>query len=241
MTLLWRIVLAGLAVAPLMAQADGDPPDWETLLRAPLAGDAVPVVLVSTFTLPPAAPVARSPGAGHTHMGPVFAYLLEGEIENQVEPDPPRVIIKGGFFAEAPMALHRFLRNRSTAGPATLLSFQVGEPRPQVPGAPPVKQLLYEPVASLLGEDASESRNVDLGLRRLVLPPHGHVAPPHHLGRAIGYVIEGRIEISFTADQRRAFSYNAGETFLEPKGREVMFINRADAPALMLLYHFSAR
>ncbi len=59
--------------------------------------------------------------------GPVFAYLLEGEIENQVDPNPPRRYKAGEFFYEPPMHVHRSLRNLSDTQAAKLLIFEVGE------------------------------------------------------------------------------------------------------------------
>ena len=73
------------------------------------------------------APGVSSPP--HKHTGPVFAYLLEGEIENQVDPNPPQRYKAGEFFYEPPMHVHRSLRNLSATKPAKLLIFEVGEKR----------------------------------------------------------------------------------------------------------------
>lgn len=94
----------------------------QTLIQEPLAKMAKPVVAMITLTLPPGA--ASSP---HKHTGPVFAYLLEGEIENQVEPDPPRRYKAGEFFYEPPMHVHRMMRNLSATKAAKLLIVQVEE------------------------------------------------------------------------------------------------------------------
>src|SRR5437667_12380125 len=56
----------------------------ETLMQEPLAEMPNPEVRVITLTVAPGA--ASSP---HRHTGPVFAYLLEGEIENQVDRTRP--------------------------------------------------------------------------------------------------------------------------------------------------------
>ena len=63
----------------------------------------------------------------HEHIGPVFAYILEGKIENQVDPDAPRTYSVGDFFYEPAMHVHRALRNLSQTEHARLLIFQVGE------------------------------------------------------------------------------------------------------------------
>ena len=93
-----------------------------TLMQDPLAEMTNPEVTVLTLTV---APGANS--QPHKHTGPVFAYLLEGEIENQVDPEPPRKYKPGEFFYEPPMHVHRVLRNLSNTKPAKLLIFQVGE------------------------------------------------------------------------------------------------------------------
>ncbi len=94
----------------------------QTLMQEPLAEMPHPEVTVITLTV---APGANS--APHRHTGPVFAYLLEGEIENQVDPNPPRTYKTGEFFYEPPMHIHRSLRNLSSTKPAKLLIFEVGE------------------------------------------------------------------------------------------------------------------
>lgn len=93
-----------------------------TLMQEPLAEMPNPEVTVITLTVAPGAVYPP-----HKHTGPVFAYLLEGEIENQVEPDPPRTYKAGEFFYEPPMHVHRSLRNLSRTKPARLLIFEVGE------------------------------------------------------------------------------------------------------------------
>jgi quercetin dioxygenase-like cupin family protein len=94
----------------------------QTLMQEPLAEMPNSEVRVITLTVPPGAP---SPP--HRHIGPVFAYLLEGEIENQVDPNPPRKYKAGEFFYEPPMHVHRMLRNLSDTTAAKLLIFEVGE------------------------------------------------------------------------------------------------------------------
>lgn len=93
-----------------------------TLMQEPLSEMPNPEVTVLTLTVAPGG--SSQP---HKHTGPVFAYLLEGEIENQVDPDPPRRYKPGEYFYEPPMHVHRALRNLSSTMPAKLLIFQVGE------------------------------------------------------------------------------------------------------------------
>lgn len=57
----------------------------------------------------------------------MFAYLLEGEIENQVDPNPPQRYKPGDFFYEPPMHVHRMMKNLSSTKLAKLLIVQVEE------------------------------------------------------------------------------------------------------------------
>jgi quercetin dioxygenase-like cupin family protein len=81
-----------------------------------------PQVTMITLTV---APCATS--AAHEHTGQVFACLLEGEIENQVDPNPPRRYKAGEFFYEPPMHVHRSLWNLNNTEAPKLLIFEVGE------------------------------------------------------------------------------------------------------------------
>jgi len=115
------------AAGPLRADAQGHMQHMQsigiqTLMQESLAERPNPEVTVLTLTVAPGG--SSQP---HKHTGPVFAYLLEGEIENQVDPDPPRRYKPGDYFYEPPMHVHRALRNLSSTKPAKLLIFQVGE------------------------------------------------------------------------------------------------------------------
>lgn len=94
----------------------------ERLMQEPLDEMPNPEVRVITLTVAPGA--ASGP---HKHTGPVFAYLLEGEIENQVDPNQPQRYKPGEYFYEPRMHVHRLLRNLSSTKPAKLLIFEVGE------------------------------------------------------------------------------------------------------------------
>jgi quercetin dioxygenase-like cupin family protein len=94
----------------------------QTLMKEPLAEIPNAEVTVITLTV---APGDSSPA--HQHTGPVFAYILEGEIENQVEPNPPKTYKAGDYFYEPPMHVHRTFRNPSSTVAAKILIFEVGE------------------------------------------------------------------------------------------------------------------
>lgn len=63
----------------------------------------------------------------HRHTGPVFAYVLEGTIQNQVDPEPLKTYRAGEIFYEPTMHVHRALTNLSKSKPAKLLVFEIGE------------------------------------------------------------------------------------------------------------------
>ncbi len=97
-------------------------PPVKTLMQEPLGDIPNPEVTVITLEVGPG---AVSPP--HEHIGPVFAYILEGEIENQVDPNPAKTYKVGDYFYEPAMHVHRSLRNLSKTRPAKLLIFEVGE------------------------------------------------------------------------------------------------------------------
>lgn len=94
----------------------------ETLIKEPLAKLSSPVIDMITLTMPPG-----SAAGPHKHTGQVFAYILEGELENQVEPNAPRKYKSGDYFYEPPMHVHRIMRNLSDTKPVKLLIVQVEE------------------------------------------------------------------------------------------------------------------
>lgn len=61
----------------------------------------------------------------HKHSGPVFAYVLEGRVENQVDPGDLKTYKAGDCWYEPAMHVHRLLRNLSDTQPAKILVFEV--------------------------------------------------------------------------------------------------------------------
>lgn len=94
----------------------------QNLLSEPLAKMENPEVRMLTLTVAPGAT-----SHAHRHTGPVFAYILEGAIENQVDPEEPKQYKTGDFFYEPPMHVHRQLKNLSATEPAKILVVEVGE------------------------------------------------------------------------------------------------------------------
>ncbi len=96
------------------------------LIAEPIEALPESVASLLVLTIPPRSPSsAAHPFTGHQHSGPVFAYILEGNIENQVEPDPVKTYAAGDVLFEPTMHVHRLLRNLSETQPAKLLIFQI--------------------------------------------------------------------------------------------------------------------
>jgi len=87
------------------------------------------MVTVRELTLKPGAV-----GSKHRHPGPVFVYVLEGDVEVEIEGSPPRVYHPGEIFSEIPHQLHLSTRNADPRRPARILSYilsRKGEPLTQ--------------------------------------------------------------------------------------------------------------
>jgi quercetin dioxygenase-like cupin family protein len=238
------VVLSGIVIA----QSPSPQPDWETLARAPLPDGVEPILSINSLALPAeAVPRITQP---HTHSGPVIAYILKGEIENQIEPEPPIVHKSGSFFIEPPMHVHKMLRNVSAIEPAMLIVSQVG--RTAVPDSL-TKTLEDEPVPLLqfhFGEPAPplryqfkvplrSTKSQEFKLLRLTLPA-GASADFPHTGPALIYVLEGMVRTMATAVPVR--TYVAGELFLDPAYRAgVSFRNTSKALATLLLYQIAEK
>jgi quercetin dioxygenase-like cupin family protein len=82
-------------------------------------GDSQATMLI--LTLPP----KFGPTPPHKHTGPVFAYMLEGHVENQVDPEEPKTYSAGDSWYEPAMHVHRSLRNLSETETAKILVVEV--------------------------------------------------------------------------------------------------------------------
>jgi quercetin dioxygenase-like cupin family protein len=227
---------APLAIpVPATAQANDAAPTWETLVRTALPDGIDPLLSVNGLTMP-AQPVNE-----HSHAGPVVGYILQGQIENQVEPDPPTVYKPGGFFYEAPRRVHKIMRNLSPE-PATLVIFQAG--RTGVPAT--LTKVLSEPTKLVLPNTMTQwqvpipsSANQELRLIRLVLPAGTRTEALAHSGPGLVYVVDGSISVLGASPQPQ--TYSAGDLFLDPPNRAVQIFRNASTrePATLLLYHLS--
>jgi hypothetical protein len=95
------------------------------LIEEPLEALPESVGSMLILNIPPHNPSSTRAFPAHQHSGPVFAYILEGNIENQVEPDAPKTYAPGDVFFEPTMHVHRALRNLSETQPAKILIFQI--------------------------------------------------------------------------------------------------------------------
>src|ERR1700710_1010529 len=68
------------------------------------------------------APGGASPSHIHAKSAFIFAYVLSGEIESQVNDGPKRVYRAGESFYETPGSRHPVSRNASKTAPAKLLA-----------------------------------------------------------------------------------------------------------------------
>ncbi len=132
------VALLSGAVVPLRAEAAApeqkategkpvtNPPAIPTLLRQSIGDVENAEVTMLILNIPP------RPSAGphrafrmHKHAGPVFAYVLEGSVENQVDPEGPKTYKVGDIWYEPAMHVHRSMRNLSETQRARILIFEV--------------------------------------------------------------------------------------------------------------------
>jgi quercetin dioxygenase-like cupin family protein len=81
-----------------------------------IAGKSLVAVIVDY------APGGASPSHVHAKSAFIFAYVLSGEIESQVNDGPTRVYRAGESFYETPGSRHPVSRNASKTAPAKLLA-----------------------------------------------------------------------------------------------------------------------
>ena len=72
-------------------------------------------------------PGAASPAHRHAKSAFIYAYVVSGEIESQVNDGPKRIYHAGESFFEEPGAVHRISRNASDSKPAKLLAVFVAD------------------------------------------------------------------------------------------------------------------
>lgn len=116
-----RLLATGLAIAMVAGGAVAHPP--EDSVR-PNFSHALPNVPGKSLV---AVEVDYPPGGAsaphrHARSAFIYAYVLSGRIESQVDDGPARIYQAGESFHEEPGAHHRVSRNASTTAPARLLA-----------------------------------------------------------------------------------------------------------------------
>ena len=86
-----------------------------------IAGKSLTAVVVDY------APGAASPAHRHAGSAFIYAYVVSGDIESQVNDGPKRIYHAGESFFEEPGAVHRVSRNASDTKPAKLLAVFVAD------------------------------------------------------------------------------------------------------------------
>lgn len=191
-------IVSALALAmPLLTQTPAPPRKGpRILMQEPLGQLSDPKM--SLFILD-VAPGMTYPS--HSHTGAVFAYVLQGDIENQLDPDPPKIYHAGDYFHERPMQVHRMLRNLSQTEPAKILIFQNTGSLPST-----INPLMQETLENTIDQQVTAL---------LLMPPRS--APPsahQHPGPVFAYIVKGAIENQVDPDPPKV--YHAGDVFYEP-------------------------
>ena len=197
-----------LRAQSLSAPAAAAGVEWTLLMKRPLPDGVSPNFRV--LELKPRA-IPRPDGArGHTHAGPVVGYVVQGDIETQVDPDPPETLKPGEAFAEAPGQLHRYIRTASGSEPGTVLVFMPGYGDGE---APNVKVLVNQELTPMAGQE--------MRLLRLTVRPGAQVEIPANRNAAAIGSIEGSVLADIDGQSR---SLAPGE-FLAKSGVKVVLRN----------------
>jgi quercetin dioxygenase-like cupin family protein len=168
----------------------------QTLMKASLGNTTEPAMSLFILNM-----TAGRRVPSHSHEGVVFAYVLEGEIENQLDTDPPKIYRAGDFFHERPKQVHRVFRNVSKTAPAKILVFQN-----TATGPTGVTPLLQEPLGNLIGQEVVAIK--------ITTAPGGIAGGHQHPGPVFGYLLKGDVESQVDPDPSKV--YRAGDVFYEP-------------------------
>ena len=109
---------AALAIAlPATAHGSGETvaPNFDHVIPN-IPGKSLTAVVVDY------APGGASPSHEHAKSAFIYAYVVSGAIESQVNDGPKRIYHAGESFSEDPGSLHRVSRNASKTRPAKLLA-----------------------------------------------------------------------------------------------------------------------
>jgi quercetin dioxygenase-like cupin family protein len=141
----------------------------KTLMEQVLAGKLDGKDVQMTVLDLQSGPGAASPP--HRHPGQVFVYVLDGELESQVDGQPLKTYRKGEMFYEPPGGVHRVSRNPSKTQPNRFLAFMIvpkGEKKLAIPvdgnePPPPAAAPEGDELARLYREDQDDRKggNID--------------------------------------------------------------------------------
>jgi quercetin dioxygenase-like cupin family protein len=111
------LAITAPAVAPALAHDAGETvtPSFDHILPN-IPGKSLKAVTVDY------APGGASPAHMHAGSAFIFAYVVSGAIETQVEGEAPKIVKAGESFYETPGAHHLISRNASKTAPARLLA-----------------------------------------------------------------------------------------------------------------------
>jgi len=131
---LLKLTLAGVVLTGLLAPAFTIQAQRAETLLAIQGVKSITVLeqmtTVSKNPLVTMQTVEMEPGANwppHRHSGPVFGYVLEGEVIIQVEGNPPVTYKQGQAFYEPSGVVHQVTQNPSSKGRSRFLAVIIGE------------------------------------------------------------------------------------------------------------------
>jgi quercetin dioxygenase-like cupin family protein len=123
-----RNLLQGAAVSPALLAAMAGAPNVKSLIEQKIDSIENPVVFVQIVELEPGVQ-----SSAHRHPGPVFGYILEGELLTQVEGSAPTTLKAGEAFYEPAGHVHMQTKNPGKSGVTRFLAMVIGKQ-----GSPPV-------------------------------------------------------------------------------------------------------
>jgi quercetin dioxygenase-like cupin family protein len=131
-----RVLAATFAVAltfvlPVAQAHDAGEETITPVMKQDIPQNAGDHVLLATVSYAPG-----QASKAHLHVGPIFAYVLEGHVTSQLGDGPLKTYGPGESWYEAPGTHHTVSRNASDTETAKLLVFAI------VDGANPIKQPL---------------------------------------------------------------------------------------------------
>jgi quercetin dioxygenase-like cupin family protein len=190
------IIAVVLASCTALPSTQSSATTAKTLLQESLGETSEPNVSLYILTLPAGRAIPL-----HSHAKALFAYVISGDIENQIDPDPPIIVHPGGVFHERVMQVHRIFRNLSLTDPAKILVLHNTAALPSS-----VNPLLQKSLTNLTNQLVS--------IVTLVAPPGAKFTRgKQHPGPVFTYVLKGAVESQIDRDPPTV--YHTGEVLYE--------------------------